>query len=115
MKKQCSHGCSRDCSKDIRATTCDQSGLVQRHCCQQSLSRTVVGRTGRGGAGGRSGAAGDGTCRTSRAMERASGRAPMWGRWRKETEGALEGDRGPDLHQVLVAAEVVGRSSAGKT
>ena len=102
-------------SKDIMVTTCDQSGSVQRHYSQRSLSRTVVGRMGRGGAGGTSGAAGDGTCRTSRGMEKASGRGLMSERWRKETEGALEGDRGPGLHQVLVAAEVAGRSSAGRT
>ena len=102
-------------SKDIMVTTCDQSGSVQRHYSQRSLSRTVVGRTGRGGAGGTSGAAGDGTCRTSRGMERASGRVPMSERWRRETEEAQEGDRGPGLRQVLVAAEVVGRSSAGRT
>ena len=70
---------------------------------------------GRGGAGGTSGAAGDGTCRTSRGMERASGIVPMSERWRRETEEALEGDRGPGLRQVLVAAEVVGRSSVGRT
>ena len=115
MGKQCSHGCTRDGSQNIMVTTCDQSGLVQRHCCQQSLSRTVVGRMGRGGAGGTSGAAGDGTCRTSRGMERASGRVPMSERWRRETEEAQEGDRDLGLHQVLVAAEVVGRSSAGRT
>ena len=115
MRNQCSHdGYTRDGSQNIMVTTCDQSGLVQRHCCQQSLSRTVVGRTGRGGAGGTSGAAGHETCRTSRAMERASGRAPMSERWRRETEEALEVDRGPGLPRGLVA-EVVGRSSAGRT
>lgn len=48
-------------------------------------------------------------------MERASGRVPMSERWRRETEEAQEGDRDLGLHQVLVAAEVVGRSSAGRT
>ena len=66
----------------INILTCDQSGRVQRHCFQQSLAHTVVGRRRRDDADERNGAGEGVIClQTFQGRARVSGKSRKWERW----------------------------------
>ena len=96
--------------------SCGQSGRVQRHCFQQSWVHKEVGRRERNDADGRNDAGEGEICRqTFRGRARGSGKGQRWARLRRETEVAREEGKGPCRRLVLAGAEVVVKSSEGKT